>query len=720
MADVSVAYQLNSRHDGNLASGVEVPPLTRAWTRDLGASVSYPVIVDGKVFVTAANGAGPAGYGTSLHALDATTGADVWGPVDLGGTYFWSALTYGGGRLFSLNFDGILRAHDVRTGAVEWTVDLPGQYAFDSPPTYRNGLVFVSGAGSGGTVYGVAALDGRVLWTQPVIDGYDGSPAVSDTGVYVSYAATQAYAFAPATGALLWRHVGVGEGGGGLTPVLANGRLWTRDTDGSAILDVVTGVSVGAVRTIGPAPAFAGQVGYFVGGGVLEASAALTQSVLWSFAGDGNLRTAPIVVNGYVYVESTSGQVWALDGATGAPVWHDVVGPPFADPDERSAARPLPGLGAGQGLVVVPAGNLLVAYTGASGPTPPAPPGPRAWGLNAVGGLGDGSLVDRLVPIRLAGLGGAAELGGGLLHSLAVQGGGTVAAWGWNGYGQLGDGTIVDRSAPVAVSGLTGVVEVAAGALHSLALRADGTVWSWGWNGYGQLGDGTTTSRLVPAPVPGLTGVVAIAAGFHHDLALRADGSVWAWGFNGVGQVGDGTVVDRRTPVPVAGLTGVTSIAAGATHSVAVLGDGTVRTWGWNIAGQLGDGTLTERHVPVRVVGLDHVHRVSAGFHHNLALRDDGSVWSWGWNVYGQLGDGTTVTRTTPGWVALATATVQVAAGGIHSLSRDENGSVRAWGWNAFGQLGDGTTTSRPVPTLVAGLVGAADVVAGGYHSLAR
>ena len=714
-ADVSVAYQVNSMHDGSLNSGVEVPPLTKAWTRDLGTAVSYPVIADGRVFVTAPTGGG--GYGTSLYALDTVTGDDVWGPVDLGGVYFWSGLTYGQGKVFVLTYSGILQAFDARTGAIKWAVSLPGQYSFSSAPTYRNGLVFAGGAGSGGTVYGVSALDGRVLWTQSVANGDNSSPAVSDTGVYVSYACNKAYAFAPATGAPRWTYSGPCSGGGGRTTVLANNRLWTRDSMGSLILNAATGVLMGSYGA-DVAPAFDGQVGFFLSGGVLRARNALNQALLWSFSGDGSLSSAPIVVNGYVYVGSTAGHIWALDKTTGLPVWDDAVGAPIARPDEHNVSQPLTGLGAGQGLIVVPASNLLVAYTGASGPTPAATTSARGWGVNVLGMVGDGTVVDRHAPVAIPGLASGADVVGGLFHSLALLDDGTVKAWGWNAHGQLGDGTVVDRHAPVTVSGLTDVVEVAGGALHSLALQVDGTVWAWGWNGFGQLGDGTTVNRTTPGPVPGLTDVVAIAAGFHHNLALRSDGSVWAWGFNVVGQVGDGTILNRVKPVPVSGLAGVSSVSAGATHSVAVMRDGTVRAWGWNILGQLGDGTLTEHHAPLPVPGLDHVYRVSAGFHHNLALREDGSVWSWGWNDYGQLGDGTTTTRMMPVRVATSAVVVDVAAGGIHSAGRDENGLVGTWGWNGYGQLGDGTTTDRLVPVPVSGGTTASDVAAGGYHTL--
>jgi len=358
--DEAVAYQIDAAHDGRLSGGPEVPPLTERWSRDVGGLVSYPIITAGKVFVTVASTNGQ--YGTTLYALDAATGADAWGPVELGGTYFWSALTTGDGQLFALNYDGLLRSFDVATGAQQWAVQLPGQYAFSSAPTYFGGVVYSGGAGSGGTVYATRASDGALLWTAPVANGDNSSPAVSDTGVYVSYACAQAYDFDPATGSELWHHSTFCSGGGGRTPVLEDGHVWVRDPiTGNVELDAATGSPVNTFIAQ-PAPAFDGQRGFFLENGVLQARDAGSLAPLWSFTGDGNLTSAPIVVNGFVYEASSSGQLWALDESTGLPVWSTDTGSPILGPDEQNVSQPLTGLGAGQGLVVVPASNRLIAY----------------------------------------------------------------------------------------------------------------------------------------------------------------------------------------------------------------------------------------------------------------------------------------------------------------------------------------------------------------------
>lgn len=81
----------------------------------------------------------------------------------------------------------------------------------------------------------------------------------------------------------------------------------------------------------------------------------------------------------------------------------------------------------------------------------------------------------------------------GFDHTMILKTDGTLLATGGNYAGQLGDGTTVDRSVPVAV--MSGVKAVSAGFEHTMILKNDGTLWATGNNQFGQLGDGTTTDR---------------------------------------------------------------------------------------------------------------------------------------------------------------------------------------------------------------------------------
>jgi outer membrane protein assembly factor BamB len=357
-ADQSVAYQVNVAHSGEQVGSTLVPPLTERWRRTFPDSVSYPLIVDGRVFVTVAN---TDSYGTTLHALDATDGQEIWSrPIS--GTYFWSNAAYDAGRVFVVNFDGVMSAFDAVTGTLDWSVQLPGQYAFSSPPTADNGVVFVGGAGSGGTLYAVDQSTGAVLWTASVANGDHSSPALSADSVYVSYACAQVYSFARATGALNWHHSTDCSGGGGRTPVLSRGRLYVRDFGTGPPGYIFDAPSGNLIRRYfaDPAPAFSGRYGFFLSNGILTGRPPSNQRTQWSFSGDGGLVTAPLVVNGRVYVGSTSGMLYALS-PTGQEVWSTNLGVTIVGPDEHNVSQPLTGMGAGSGLLIVPAGNILVA-----------------------------------------------------------------------------------------------------------------------------------------------------------------------------------------------------------------------------------------------------------------------------------------------------------------------------------------------------------------------
>jgi outer membrane protein assembly factor BamB len=358
----AVAYQINQAHTGLQQDELLRPPLTRRWSHTFPSSVSYPLLASGKVFVTVRN---VSQYGTTLYALDEATGSTVWSrPIP--GTYYWSNAAYEAGRVFVVNFDGVLQAFSAQDGSTIWTRQLPGQYAFSSAPVASNGVVYLGGAGSGGTLYAVSAVTGQVLWTRSVANGDHSSPALSRTSVFVSYAGPQVYAFNRSNGAPLWHYDSGSAGGGGKTAVLAPGdRLYTRDFGGSFVFDASSGEIVDTFGS-STAPAFADGAGLFLYNDAIEARDAVSGSLLWTFQGDGQLSSAPIIVKSqsgtHVYEGSSSGMLYALDLADGSVAWSANVGAGVLGPDEHNVSQPLTGLAAGENLLVVPAGNLLVAY----------------------------------------------------------------------------------------------------------------------------------------------------------------------------------------------------------------------------------------------------------------------------------------------------------------------------------------------------------------------
>ena len=381
-------YQINETHSGAVTTAHLTPPLRQRWSVDFGQPISYPLIADGRVFVTVKNP--PITQGTTLFALDATNGAVIWS-FNLGGSFFWSGSCYENGRVFALNGSGLLRAFDAATGNVVWSRQLPGQFAFSSAPTVHQGVIYTGGAGSGGTVYAVNADTGAVLWTSPVANGDYSSPAVTSDGVYVSYSCPNVYKLDPATGAQIWHYAPGCSGGGGKTPSLYDGRLYVRDSTDS-IFDSSTGTIIGSFLAKNT-PAFSGNMGFFLVGphsfgtfGTLQGHETTTNALMWSFFGDGSLQSGVLVVNNYVYVGSASGKLYAVDAATGQQVWMTQAGTSIPYVDEQNVSQPMTGFAAGEGLLVVPTSTTLVAYEGDSAPPTVTfgnvTPAPNAAGWN--------------------------------------------------------------------------------------------------------------------------------------------------------------------------------------------------------------------------------------------------------------------------------------------------------------------------------------------------
>src|SRR2546427_10129213 len=74
-SDLAVAFPIDVAHSGVQSDAALVPPFERRWQVTLPAHVSYPLIAEGKVFVTS----GDSNSGTpSLYALDQASGQIVW------------------------------------------------------------------------------------------------------------------------------------------------------------------------------------------------------------------------------------------------------------------------------------------------------------------------------------------------------------------------------------------------------------------------------------------------------------------------------------------------------------------------------------------------------------------------------------------------------------------------------------------------------------------
>ena len=286
--------------------------------------------------------------------------------------------------------------------------------------------------------------------------------------------------------------------------------------------------------------------------------------------------------------------------------------------------------------------------------------------------------------------GGSTTISAGGDHSLVIKSDGSLWAWGSNEFGQLGDGTTVDKYVPVKI--MDDVMSVSAGGVHSTAIKSDGSLWVWGGNQYGQLGDSSTEDRHIPMQI--LNDVSFVDAGERQTAVIKKDGNLWMWGSNEYGQLGDGTTVDKRDPAKI--LEGVNTVSTSYNNTMAVKLDGSLWAWGRNEYGQLGDGSRTvlgyddkwnqieitnyDKHSPVKI--MDNVSFVSVGRYHSMAVKTDNSLWAWGWNSRGQLGDGTNRNQNTP--MKIMDGVSYISASGFSSMAIMTDGSMWAWGDGRF------------------------------------
>ncbi len=340
-----------------------MPPLRQRWvipfpTTPLGQLPSTPVLADGRLFVLEPDIENGEAHGFLIVCYDAVTASPIWGPIHVRSLHYSGYLCYDRGTLLVLSIEGTLSAINGETGRAIWTREL-GELSFSSPPTVFRGIVYVLGPES---VLAILTSTGQVLWGWGPNFAYTSSAAVNGNGVYILGACLQTWKLRTATGKQKWYVSFNCTGGGGEIPVLYDGKLYIRGAIGAnpeaKILDPSNGGVVGT-HPGGLVPAFANGRGFFVtSDGVLKAVDAKTNEVLWRFAGDGTIHTAPHVIDGLVYVGSRTGQLYVID-ASGNLVWSTWLGAPAVVVLE-CCGRDFVDIAAWDGLLVVVTKNGLI------------------------------------------------------------------------------------------------------------------------------------------------------------------------------------------------------------------------------------------------------------------------------------------------------------------------------------------------------------------------
>jgi outer membrane protein assembly factor BamB len=371
-AGVAVTHQADAVHSGNSKVPGLNPPLHRAWSRRFPDVVSYPVIGDGRVFVTAYTTSRDGNARESeVVAMSLRTGRVLWRrPL---GRAVGGQLGLEGGRLFVTRggYTGPgVEALSVADGRTLWRYE--PDFFSSEPPVPAGGVVYVPLQDH---LSAFRSADGAELWRTGGGVGNDssvGTPAVAGDSVWITFACENVYRLRASDGAVTWAHESPCHGGGGETAALHRGRLFSREGAGDllgSVYDAQDGRVLRPLTSTAPA-AFAGGLGFFPDGWrpangpnipyTLVARSVRSGRAVWRFRGDGYLDGTPLVVNGTVYMGSGSGVVYGVAARTGRVRWRDRLGTPIpASPGEWDMQT---GLAAAEGTLVVPALRRVVAY----------------------------------------------------------------------------------------------------------------------------------------------------------------------------------------------------------------------------------------------------------------------------------------------------------------------------------------------------------------------
>lgn len=285
----------------------------------------------------------------------------------------------------------------------------------------------------------------------------------------------------------------------------------------------------------------------------------------------------------------------------------------------------------------------------------------------------------------------------GKYHFLAIKNNGTLWAWGKNSYGQLGDGTLIDKNVPVQIGTDSNWKYVSAGYdSTNIAIKTDGTLWVWGYNYSNFLGISWADINI-PTQIGTDTDWVTAVIGNNHCLAVKSDGSLWSWGASSSGELGY-VLQGQITNVPrrVGNESNWKLVSAGSGTSAAIKNDGTLWMWGNNYYGALGNGNFNNLFQPTQVGTDSDWIDVSTEFEFTLALKSNHTLWAWGENSYGELGNGSVEAAYTPiptanfAYLIVTDQWEKIATDFHHASAIRADNTLWKWGHNFTG-------ISRPV-----------------------
>jgi len=298
------------------------------------------------------------------------------------------------------------------------------------------------------------------------------------------------------------------------------------------------------------------------------------------------------------------------------------------------------------------------------------------WGHNSSGQIGNGTTEVQPEPFDISG--NLSLRNNELIEfvslaassSFVLTSNNRVIAWGDNRYGQLGDGTKIDRLIPLEITSFFSLESnervnyLSTTHGRSFASSSLGRTFIWGDTGpigWGETefeGGDPSSFQLTPIDITSMFGletdeiIKSVATSFYHSIAITSNERVFSW--CSINWTCDGTVKISNTPVEITPffdlLEGerIRFVSVGSYHSTALTSEGRVIVWGSNRFGQLGFGSVRELIEPVDVnnrfdlnVG-EEIVSFSLADTRSTAITSEGRVFGWGNDREGYLSRVTT------------------------------------------------------------------------------
>jgi eukaryotic-like serine/threonine-protein kinase len=287
------------------------------WTFSTGGelyAVSSPMAVDGMLYVSSGDD-----KVNKVYAVDADTGQQKWAFPTTG------SLTVINGVLYIVSDDHKVYAVDAHTGQQKWAVLTDNSLSYSSP-IIVNGVLYVA---SGSNVYAIEADTGQEKWVYPAHSV--SQTAINDVLYVASY--DRVHAIDSNTGQEKWVYPAVEVLPSQPTTVesmVVNGVLYVASENnmrrGGKVyaIDASTGQekwTFTAKDSIASSPIVINGVLYVASSSKVYAIDVSTGQQRWAFLTGGPVFSAPTVVNGVLYVGSTDENMHAIDASTGQEKW---------------------------------------------------------------------------------------------------------------------------------------------------------------------------------------------------------------------------------------------------------------------------------------------------------------------------------------------------------------------------------------------------------------